>query len=243
MLTLALAVCAAPAFAADICPPPYDYCSLWKGACASGRQQSPIVTYAEYRVEDDDLPEPEFHYGAASRVSVKNTGTSLKVTTAKTLGLQYGAEAAKLVEFHFHVGAEHKPDVWNDPATGIAAGELHFVHETDDGKLIVVAVPIRVGATNAFLQALAALAPIAPCASKDSGRELPLEALLPADTGRYMTYTGSLTTPPCDEGVTWILMNSGITATREEIDALKVVCGNARPVQVNKNVVKARSRD
>ncbi len=175
-LVFALAVCATPTFAADVCPPPYDYCNLWGGACSSGREQSPIVTYAEHRVEQNDLPKPEFHYGGGGRVSVKNTGTSLKATPAKTLGLRYGALAATLVEFHFHVGAEHKPDVWNDPATGLAAAELHLVHATGEGKLIVVGVPIRVGASNAVVQALAAMAPIAPCASRDSGRELPLRS-------------------------------------------------------------------
>lgn len=44
---VALTVFATPAFAADVCPPAYDYCSLWGGACATGRQQSPIVTYKE----------------------------------------------------------------------------------------------------------------------------------------------------------------------------------------------------
>ena len=194
---------------------------------------------------DNSLPKPGFYYAGKTAVSVKNTGTSLKVTPVKTwLELRYGTEVAELVEFHFHVGAEHKPDVWNEPETCIAAAKLHLVHRTGAGRLIVAAVPIRVGATNEFLWPLKALTPIAPCASKVSDHELPMGALLPAtDTGRYMTYTGSLTTMPCDPNVTWILMSSGITATQEEIDALKVICSNARPVQVNKGTVSYRDLD
>jgi carbonic anhydrase len=240
---IALVVCVTPAFAED-CPVPYDYCGVWTGACATGRLQSPIVTYKEQRVQDNDLPKPGFYYAGSTRVTVKNDGTALKITPVKTwLELHYGTEVASLVGFHFHVGAEHKPDVWNDPDTGIAVAELHLVHKTPGGRQIVVAVPVRVGASNAFLSALRAMKPFASCEPKTSTEELPMGALLPADTGRYMTYTGSLTTPPCDPNVTWILMNSGITATQEEINDVKVLCSNARPVQVNKETVKFRDVD
>jgi carbonic anhydrase len=210
---------------------------------ATGQFQSPIVTYQEQRQPDTNSP-PSFDYPPSTRATVENTESALKIRPVTTrFTVQYGGEVATLDELHFHVGAEHKPDVWNDPATGIAVAELHLVHKTSAGRQIVVAVPIRVGASNAFLQTLLTMKPFPRCQVTALAQALPVGALLPANRGGYMTYTGSLTTPPCDPDVTWILMKYGITATQAEINDLKIVCNNARPVQVNKGVVKFHDAD
>jgi carbonic anhydrase len=67
-----------------------------------------------------------------------------------------------------------------------------------------------------------------------------MKSLLPLEKGRFITYVGSLTTPACSEGVTFILMNDGITANQAQLEYLKIGAGNIRPPQANSNPVTYR---
>lgn len=127
-----------------------------------------------------------------------------------------------LVQFHFHTPSEHTVDGTAYPA------EVHLVHAADDGTLAVIGSFIEEGAANEalgpFWDDLESL-PDAPIESFDAS------ALLP-ENRTYYTYDGSLTTPPCSEVVTWIVMQSPITMSADQLDALRNVHDdNARPVQ------------
>jgi carbonic anhydrase len=243
---LLLALVATPLFAADeTCPItawhyPEGTPSSWGGVCASGTIQSPIANNASQRTQAT-LPKAELDYiaGSAYPVTLKNTRYELKVTPMFNGRLVYGSQTARLIQFHFHVPMEHQLDVWRG-----AKAELHLVHETPDGKVLVVAVAISVGAENPAIAALQRIGDPGFCRSKASVKDeqlVKMQALLPHETRRFITYIGSLTTPPCSEGIRFILMNDGITATQAQIDFLKVLAqGNARGTKSNHNPVTYR---
>jgi carbonic anhydrase len=110
--------------------------------------------------------------------------------------------------------------------------EIHIVSETDDKKLIVIGVFIDEGPENAALKTLLALRPDADCTSRKAlTPNFNVMRLLPPSTTAFFNYSGSLTTPACDEIATWIVMRDHITASRAQLDALKVHHENARPPQ------------
>lgn len=236
-----LGVCLTAAMAFADCAS-YTYCQFWGGTCANGTRQSPIANNAANRTVNRNLPAPGIaSYGVRTKVSAANTKTTVKVTTAKAISLGYPGGPWTLEEFHFHVPVEHVLDVWNSGGRRPVA-ELHLVHK-NPGKTaaIAVAVPIYLGTSNQALSALKALGTLpANCDPKESGVDaVPMRPLLPLNTGRYITYEGSLTTPPCDQVVRFLLMNEGITATQEEIDYIKITM-NARPAQYNTRPVTYR---
>jgi carbonic anhydrase len=191
--------------------------------CGSGHQQSPIDLSA---AASRDLANPQIAY-QPSEATIVDNGHAVEVDLARggsilTLdGVPYG-----LVQFHFHSPSEHTVD------GNSFAVELHLVHQSDGGALAVIGVFIAGGAENpALLPVLAALP------SKEN-REVRLRGpfdpatLLPPDRRAYR-YSGSLTTPPCTEGVTWLVMATPITASGQQIAALaRALEGNNRPTQV-----------
>jgi len=219
----------------------YTYCEFWGGTCATGSRQSPIANSLPNRRPDSTLPAPGVtSYNVNMKVRAANTKTTVKVTMAPTITLGYPGGTWTLDEFHFHVPAEHVIDVWNNASR--PAAELHLVHY-NPGKTqaIAIAVPIYLGASNPALHALKALGTLpSNCDPKESApNAVPMRTLLPANTGSYITYLGSLTTPACNEAVRFLLMTNGITATQDEINYIKITM-NARPVQYNRQPVTYR---
>lgn len=242
VLALTLLLPAPALFAAEAACTPINYCVPWVGRCATGMQQSPIANNARDRSQGVGLGDLS-RYTETSPVPMRvlNTGTNLKVSpvNGRQVKLRYDGSDIVLDEFHFHTPAEHKLDIWLVPCQNFAVAELHLVHRRGN-KVIVVAVPIYVGAANAGLSALMTGARLAACQSKAvTLSPTALNALLPAVTGRYITYEGSLTTPDCDENVTFLLLNGGISATQAQLDYIKIAY-NARPVQKNGNRVTFR---
>jgi carbonic anhydrase len=128
-----------------------------------------------------------------------------------------------LVQFHFHTPSEHRFAGHADPL------EMHLVHRSAAGALLVIGVPLRVGAESAVDEVLAQLAP--ECGEEVHLGDIDLDTLLPANraTARY---TGSLTTAPFTEGVQWFLMSEK-TVTQATVSRFQGLfyAGNARPVQ------------
>lgn len=214
--------------------------------CGSGLTQSPIETRPPWTQVAYAVP--TFDYRNENRpVIVKNTSRELKVQPMFDGKMTFGTNVARLVQFHFHVRqpnpqTEHKLnlDDWN-----AARAELHLVHETSTGQTFVVAMAIGVGSTNPALVALRRFVPLQEChsrASRTTQELVPMGRLLPAPSaaGRFIYYEGSLTTPPCTEGVRFLLMKDVIYATESEIDAMMIGAGNIRPTQTNRNTVTER---
>lgn len=189
-------------------------------ACGSGRHQSPVdLTDATSR----DLPDIAFDY-QPSDVQAVNNGHAIQVDYAPGSSIEVKGETYDLLQFHIHTPSEHTIN------GRTAAAELHLVHLSADGDLAVVGVLIDEGAAGD------AIGPILDDLPEEDGDTGPVssidaEELLPAGRTTYR-YPGSLTTPPCSEGVTWLVMTDPVTWSAEQLEAITDVHeGNNRPVQ------------
>lgn len=193
-------------------------------ACAIGKRQSPI------NIEDGATlqgpAEPlQFHY-QASGASVVNNGHTIQVDMLGENFITLRGSNYKLVQFHFHHPSEERV---NFKSFAMVA---HLVHKNAEGQLAVVAVLLEPGATNAVINTVWTYMPL------DSGDRvrmpadaLDLTTLLPTDQ-RYYQFLGSLTTPPCTEGVLWVVLKTPTTISREQIKLFsQLFPNNARPVQ------------
>lgn len=149
-----------------------------------------------------------------------NTGHAIQVNTSLkyTGALKIGEEFFPLIQFHFHEPSEHVLGDTRLPA------ELHYVHVRDDGKLAVLAVAITVGDENSAFQTILDNTPhIAGEKNQNSGLQINPAALLPPldNPIKYYTLAGSLTTPPCSEGVQWYILPTAITISEAQLDQLK----------------------
>ncbi len=204
-------------------------------ACAAGRAQSPIDLAG---AKPAALPPLAFHY-RSSPATATNDGHTVQVDLADGGTLEVGVEGQarqsgllqgptavyRLVQFHFHHPSEHTVDGRPAPL------ELHLVHKGDDGKLAVVGVLFDEGAASDALAPLFSHLPSTKGGPQPLPAPVDASALLPADHAS-MRYTGSLTTPPCSEGVSWIVMTTRVTASPEQLGAFAALFPHdARPTQ------------
>ena len=188
--------------------------------CASGEQQSPINIASTTQI---GLTDAALSYGV-SDLTVINNGHTVQANVQPGNYLELDGQRYDLLQFHFHVPSEH------EVSSQSFAMEMHFVHANAAGELAVVGVPFTGGAASA------ALAPIwshLPAAAGDevSVAAFQLPTLLPADHTVYR-YSGSLTTPPCSEGVKWSVLRSALQVSAGQAQALTDLVGaNNRPVQ------------
>ena len=135
-------------------------------------------------------------------------------------------EEYELQQLHFHTPSEHT-------VMGKAsAGELHLVHKTRDGKTAVLLVFLIEGKYNQALGVLREYIPREKGENQINGVGLNVHELLPAQRDSYYHYTGSLTTPPCTEGVNWYVMTAPIEVSSEQIENFRQIYQvNARPIQ------------
>ena len=190
-------------------------------ACA-GVNQSPL-DLAEF--VDAALPPIDIRY-AASGAAIVNNGHTVQVNAADGSEISIDGSVYRLLQFHFHAPSENHIKGVEYPM------EVHFVHVGPDGGLAVIAVMFEAGEHNAALAQ--AWQHMPSSAEKEHVFDAPIapEALLP-ETRDYYRFNGSLTTPPCSEGVIWLVMKTTTTASSEQIAALGDAVGgpNNRPVQ------------
>lgn len=198
-------------------------------ACARGARQSPIDIRDAVKA---DLPALEFQYGAGEP-SIVNNGHTVQVDLPAGHSLQVGDKTYELLQFHFHTPSEEKI------AGRHAAMVVHFVHRSAAGELGVVGVLIRPGKSNAAYGPIFEHLPRRGERITVDGLRLHLPALLPADK-RYYAFEGSLTTPPCSEGVQWMVLKAPVHLGADQIKAFRrIYNANARPIQPgNGRVIK-----
>ena len=192
-------------------------------SCKKGKEQSPIdLTVAE----EAKFSAPQLSY-AAQPLQLTNKGHTLveEVSTAP-LHLSFGGQDYNLKQLHFHTPGEHQLNGKSFPM------EVHFVHSDADGQLAIVGVFVQQGQTNVTLQQLLQKVPLLKGETvSDQKAALDLAALLPK-TRHFYHYMGSLTTPPCSEGVHWLVLTNPIEASAEQLQQLSQLMGqNARPLQ------------
>ncbi|MBK1649203.1 carbonic anhydrase [Rhabdochromatium marinum] len=190
--------------------------------CASGRNQAPIDVHDAV---DAELPPVEFHYKAGGWDEVNN-GHSIQVNYQPGSSIKVNGHRYELKQFHFHTPSENHVEGHEFPL------EAHLVHADADGNLAVIAVMFEQGETN---QALADAWEEMPEHADEHHKllhQVSAEALLPS-SHEYYRFNGSLTTPPCSEGVLWLVMKEPVTASAEQIEHFAKVMGhpNNRPIQ------------
>nr|WP_290665872.1 carbonic anhydrase family protein [Ardenticatena sp.] len=190
--------------------------------CATGREQSPIDIPAWAPVNQPDL---QFVY-QSTPLTIVNNGHTVKVAYGEGSFMTLEGKQYKLLQFHFHAPSEH---TWQGQYFPI---EAHFVHQSDDGEYAVVGVFIREGAENTAYQSVWDHLPPNPGDPQTiEGVSVNAMELLPADTS-YYRYDGSFTTPPCTEGVKWVVMATPVEMSTEQIAAFQAIYDhNNRPVQ------------
>ena len=202
---------------------PAEWGQLEQGfaSCGLGTAQSPVDIRG---AKSTDLPPIKFDY-KPSPLKVIDNGHTIQVNYAPGSSIDVGGTRYELVQFHFHKPSEEKVD---GKAHAMVA---HLVHKGGDGTLAVVAVLLDKGHDNPTIRTIWENIP------KQKEVELVVPAtidaavLLPRNRG-YYTYEGSLTTPPCSEGVHWFVLKSPMTLTGDEITAFaRIYPMNARPTQ------------
>jgi carbonic anhydrase len=224
--------------------------------CATGKSQSPINITKKVRHAANALT---IHYNPAEIHIVNDGLTDLQIGKTHTVildgqGVQLNfseknnkeeieldGKKYRLVQFHFHTPSETQ---WHNQAYPL---EIHFVHQNAEGEVAVIAVLAKGGAENATVKKIIAHLPT------EVGKEVVISsglidpaALLPVNSVPHYRYTGSLTVPPCTEGIHWVVMANAITVSPAQIVSIrKAAMGpNARPVQpLNKRVISYVDRE
>jgi carbonic anhydrase len=190
--------------------------------CGIGKNQSPI-DLAQFT--EADLKPLKLNYKAAAS-DILNNGHTVQVNYAPGSTLVVDGHEFELKQFHFHAPSENTLNGKHFPLEG------HLVHADKDGNLAVVAVMFSDGKANPLLSKLWEQMP----AKKDDKNTLPaglsVTGLLPASRDHY-SFNGSLTTPPCSEGVRWLVIKQPATASKAQIERFTKTLGieNNRPVQ------------
>lgn len=194
--------------------PDYELCSV-------GEAQSPIdITEAQAL----NLTDIAFSY-LPSALNIFNNGHTIQVQYDEGSSIVYNEIQYNLVQFHFHTPSEHTVNGES------FAMELHFVHQDANGGLAVVGVLLREGAENAEYAALFDNMPATEGEPEPTELTINAASLLPAEA-TYFTYGGSLTTPPCSQGVRWLVLTTPVEISAAQIEAFQAIFEmNARPVQ------------
>ena len=236
-----LSLFAAAAFAqeqTEPCPPRYSYCGYsgpaqWlnlpieKNDCG-GPTQSPI----NLGTPRPTLGEPITVKYKAGDATIWNSGYDTRVIPNGDAGwIKIGNDGKEypLVNFHFHTPSEHHIAGAASPA------EIHIVHKRVEGEktyYAVIGVMLTAGETYSALAPVFAKLPTRACQKVDK-ELINFNELLPETLVSYYTYVGSLTTPPCTEGVNWYVLDAARTILGRDLARLSALGENARPLQRN----------
>ena len=197
-------------------------------ACKDGKSQSPIDITDAVKA---DLKPIELNY-SDSTLKVLNNGHAIQVNYGAGSYAVIGGKKYDLLQFHFHGPSENTIDGKAYPL------EAHLVHKSEDGQLAVIGIVFKEGKKNSFIQKIWDNIP------NKTGHEMTYKGLslnandlLPSDKA-YYHFSGSLTTPPCSEGVSWNVMATPLKVSSQQMTRFASFYKmNARPVQALKGRV------
>ncbi|WP_319557397.1 carbonic anhydrase family protein [Thiomicrorhabdus sp.] len=204
--------------------------------CSQGKNQSPIDLNSDLAIGSQNLPSLNVHYPPVP-MRLDKDSRSLTLSLEPGALMSLGSQNFQLQAISLHTPSEHSLEGQFFPA------EMQFWHRSASGELLAAAVFMDIGVYNANLDAL-----LSATAKNDlqmmknlpAGLVKPLE-WLPGIT-EYYRYNGSMTTPPCSEGVNWVVFKQPIQASVEQIARLQVLIGeNARPIQALHSRLPIRS--
>ena len=191
-------------------------------ACKTGHLQSPVDIVG---AQNADLPAIQFEY-KASALRIINNGHTIEINYAPGSFMRVGDKRYELKQFHFHHPSEETIKNKRFPM------EVHLVHSDGDGNLAVVSVLLEEGSANSLVETLWGLAPKAAGPEKtDDNLQINAADLLPASRS-YFTFAGSLTTPPCTEGVSWFVLKMPVTISKKQVATFAAIYPfDERPTQ------------
>ena len=190
--------------------------------CGIGKNQSPINVTTSL---DADLEALEIKYSKSSSTIVNNGHTiQVNIKDGDTLGVD--GISFGLKQFHFHTPSENNIDGKSFPL------EAHFVHLDKDGNIAVLALMFEEGKENPNLAKIWAKIPMEANKSDDLNLENIATNLIPQNRD-YYRFNGSLTTPPCTEGVRWLVLKTPVTISKAQVEKFLSVMKhpNNRPIQ------------
>lgn len=227
-LLAALAACPVCAFAADTewnyrdrGPEKWAALDPAFGLCGTGTNQSPLDLRDGAKASF-----PALHIDwKPEKFTILNNGHTIQANAPDGSFIEVGAARSRLIQFHFHSPSEHAMD---GRRTGM---EAHFVHRNGGGKLTVVAVLLTPGGQNAAFSAVMSTAPLKSGGQGSTTMPIDPAEFLPASRETWR-YEGSLTTPPCSEGVDWIIFRQTKAVAAADIDKFRgIFHDNARPLR------------
>lgn len=195
-------------------------------SCSEGTMQSPIDFTKTYQAS---LKAPIFRYGNG-KATVFDNGHSFEamaVNASADNSVTLGGKDYALVQFHFHTPSEHTVNGKHYPL------EVHFVNKAADGELAVFGVLAKQGApaNSAWSKVVSNLNTARTNGKPKTVMSFDWNTLIPSTRDTYR-YSGSLTTPPCTEGVSFNIFSKPITMSAKQLNAfVKAHDGNNRPVQ------------
>jgi carbonic anhydrase len=191
--------------------------------CAKGVNQSPVNIKGCIEAELEPL---QFDYNGLVTI-IKNTGHTIQADYAAGSTLTVNGKSFELKQIHFHTPSEHQVKGEYFPL------EAHFVHADAEGHLAVLAVLYDYGSENEALKKLWQQMPKKPGQQEGMASRVRAEELLPEQRD-YLRLNGSLTTPPCTEGVLWLIMKNPGMVSKAQVEEFRSVMGGAnnRPVQL-----------
>ena len=188
--------------------------------CGAGQRQSPIDIANPAQAP---LAPVQLHYSGATTTMINN-GHAIQLGVEPGNWVEIGGKRADLSQIHLHSPSEHRVGGEQFPL------EAHFVHVGEGGSLTVLAVLYRTGETSPMLTRI--VAGMAGGAKEATPFTATLSEFGPGSTSSYFHYEGSLTTPPCTEGVAWYVSQDVKSASADQAAAVVRLTGeNARPVQ------------
>lgn len=188
--------------------------------CSSGREQSPINIE---EVAIAQLPALETHY-VTGPATLRHKGHTLEVRSDIENRLLLGADTYEFVQMHFHAPGEEQIKGRSYPLSA------HLVHSNQNGELAVITILFKEGAENPVLAPVLAAIPARKSEVLTLGR-LNIADLFPAQRD-YYAYMGSLTVPPCTEGVRWQVLKTPVEVSKAQLQTFQLLFpANARPVQ------------
>ncbi|HNW63560.1 MAG TPA: carbonic anhydrase family protein [Piscinibacter sp.] len=189
--------------------------------CSTGTRQSPIDIREGIKVQLDPV---QFDY-RPSGFRVIDNGHTVQVNVSAGNSIEVMGRRYDLVQFHFHRPSEERIDGRQFDMVA------HLVHKDAEGRLAVVAVLLDRGSAQPIVQTVWNNLPLEKGDEVPAKGSLDLNALLPPERS-YFTYMGSLTTPPCSEGVLWMVMKQPVSISQEQIAIFsRLYPMNARPIQ------------
>lgn len=202
---------------------PKDWASAnQKFQSCAGVNQSPIDIRDTVTA---NLPPLEFNYHTTAK-SVQNIGHTMQIEFNQGASLVLDGQTFLLEQFHVHSPSENNINGQSYPM------ELHLVHASDKGELAVVALMFQYGLENEKLKHIWNSLPKNVGESNQLYSKNKADSYLPNNL-EYYRFNGSLTTPPCSEGVRWVVFKEIQQASSEQIESFMELMGhpNNRPIQ------------